>query len=60
MSEEPKEYPLDALLEHPVLGMQMAAEGLERRYLDLILGASGLRRPTDGGREAAISMDFCP
>jgi hypothetical protein len=31
-----KEYLLDELLEHPVLGVQMTSEGIDRRCLDLV------------------------
>ncbi len=37
MFRRPKEYSLDELLEHPVLGVQMTSEGIERRCLDLML-----------------------
>ena len=40
-----KEYSLDELLEHPVLGVQITNEGIERRCLDLMLDTvSGHRR----------------
>jgi hypothetical protein len=32
-----KEYSLAELIEHPVLGMQIANEGIERRCVDLML-----------------------
>jgi hypothetical protein len=35
-----KEYLLDELLEHPVLGIQMTSEGIERRCLDLMFDAT--------------------
>ena len=35
-----KEYSIDELLEHPVLGVQMACEGIERRCLDLMFDAT--------------------
>jgi hypothetical protein len=59
MSKEPKEYSLDELLEHPVLRVQMATEGLEHRYLELILNANGLRRPAEAGRDFPPSISFC-
>jgi hypothetical protein len=31
-----KEYSLEELLEHPVLGVQITSEGIERRCLDLM------------------------
>jgi hypothetical protein len=39
MFRRPKEYSLQELLEHPVLSVQMANEGIERRCLDLMLDA---------------------
>ena len=35
-----KEYSLEELLEHPVLGVQMTSEGIERRCLDLMFDAT--------------------
>jgi len=37
MFNELKEYSLEELLEHPVLGVQMTSQGIERRCLDLML-----------------------
>ncbi len=31
-----KEYSLEELLEHPILGVQMTSEGIDRRSLDLM------------------------
>lgn len=42
-----KEYSLDELIEHPVLGMQMTSEGIERRCLDLMLDAVSHHRFTE-------------
>jgi len=36
-----KEYSLEELLEHPVLGVQMTSEGIDRRCLDLMFDAAG-------------------
>ena len=36
MFRRSKEYSLEELLEHPVLGMQMTSEGIDRRCLDLM------------------------
>lgn len=41
MSRGAKEYSLAELLEHPVLGVQMTSEGIERRCLDLMFDAAG-------------------
>jgi hypothetical protein len=32
-----KEYSLDELIEHPILSVQIASEGIDRRCLDLML-----------------------
>ncbi len=37
MREEPKEYSLAELLDHPGLGLVMASVGIERRCLELML-----------------------
>ena len=34
-----KEYSLAELLEHPILGVQIRSEGIERRCLDLMFDA---------------------
>ena len=34
-----REYVLDELLEHPVLSVEMANQGIERRCFELIFGA---------------------
>ena len=36
MFRRSKEYSLKELLEHPVLGVQMTSEGIDRRCLDLM------------------------
>ena len=40
MFRRSKEYSLEELLEHPVLGVQMTSEGIDRRCLDLMFDAS--------------------
>jgi hypothetical protein len=40
MFRRPKEYSLEELLEHPVLGVQMTSEGIDRRCLDLMFDAT--------------------
>ena len=46
-----KEYSLAELLEHPVLGVQMTSEGIERRCLDLMFD-------TVSGRHRFIEVEF--
>jgi hypothetical protein len=40
MFRRAKEYSLEELLEHPVLGVQMTSEGLDRRCLGLMFDAT--------------------
>lgn len=40
MFRRSKEYSLEELLEHPVLGVQMTSEGLDRRCLGLMFDAT--------------------
>ena len=40
-----KEYSLDELLEHPMLGVQITSGGIERRCVGLILDSAGGRSP---------------
>jgi hypothetical protein len=42
MSEQPKEYSLAELLEHPGLSLMMTGDGIERRCLELMLDARRL------------------
>lgn len=55
MFRESKEYSLDELIEHPIISIQIANDGIEQRCLDLILdGASRHHRfieaePGEGG-----------
>ena len=52
MKEEPKEYSLTELLDHPGLGLVMTSDGIERRCLDLMLDVRGRdRRETGGARD---------
>jgi hypothetical protein len=39
ISEQPKEYALAELLDHPGLGLVMTGDGIERRCLELMLDA---------------------
>ena len=51
-----KEYSLEELLEHPVLGVQMTSEGIDRRCLDLMFdAASGQHR----SRRGRVSRTIC-
>jgi hypothetical protein len=44
-----KEFSLAELIEHPVLGVQIANEGIERRCVDLMLDTiSGHHRFSEG------------
>jgi hypothetical protein len=48
ISEQPKEYSLLELLDHPGLGLVMIGDGIERRCLELMLDARlRARRGTD-------------
>jgi hypothetical protein len=50
-----KEYSLAELLEHPILGVQIRSEGIERRCLDLMLDAmSGHHRFTEAEHEEPL------
>jgi hypothetical protein len=60
MSNEPVEYSLGELIEHPVLRMQMTTEGLERRCLNLILDTSGLRHSTNARHDRPPTIGLCP
>jgi hypothetical protein len=40
MFRKSKEYSLDELIEHPILSVQIASEGIDRRGLDLMLDES--------------------
>ena len=40
MFRRSKEYSLEELLEHPVLGVQMTSDGIDRRCLDLMFDAT--------------------
>jgi hypothetical protein len=56
-----KEYSLDELLEHPVLGVQMTSEGIERRCLDLMFDmASGQRRFAETELGEGLAGSFPP
>jgi hypothetical protein len=40
MLRRAKEYSLEELLEHPVVGIKMTSEGIDRRSLDLMFDAT--------------------
>ena len=52
MSDQPKEYSLAELLDHPGLGLLITNDGIERRCLDLIFGL-----PTDNRLEEGSAGD---
>jgi hypothetical protein len=54
-----KEYSLDELLEHPVLGVQMTSEGIDRRSLDLMFdAASGQHRFSEAELGERLAASF--
>jgi hypothetical protein len=61
MSRRSKEYSLTELIEHPVLSVQMANEGIERRSLELMLDAmSGRYRLVETERDERLIGSFAP
>lgn len=44
MFRQAKEYSLAELLEHPVLGLLMTTEGIERRSVELMLDTESCER----------------
>ena len=53
----PKEYSLEELLDHPVLGVQMTHEGIERRCLDLMFDVtSGQHRFVEGEFDELLAV----
>lgn len=54
-----KEYSLEELLEHPVLGVQMTSEGIERRCLDLVFDMVGSQhRPVEAEFSEVLAASF--
>ena len=61
MFRRSKEYSLEELLEHPVLGVQMTREGIDRRCLDLMLDArSGQQCFADPEYRERFAVSFLP
>jgi hypothetical protein len=61
MSRGSKEYSLEELLEHPVLGVQMTSEGIDRRCLDLMFDtASAQQRFGEAEYRERFSGSFLP
>jgi hypothetical protein len=61
MLRSPKEYSIEELLEHPVLGVQMTSEGIERRSVDLMVDAvSSHHRFSLGGFGEGLDCSFVP
>src|SRR5256885_8056719 len=56
MFRRSKEYSLEELLEHPVLGMQMTSEGIDRRCLDLMFDTANVQHRFAEGR---VSRTIC-
>ena len=57
MFRRSKEYSLEELLEHPVLGVQMTSEGIDRRCLDLMFDTASAQHP--GVRSRNIEEERC-
>ncbi|MGA7260999.1 MAG: hypothetical protein WA709_16640 [Stellaceae bacterium] len=56
-----KEYSLEELLEHPVLGVQMTSEGIDRRCLDLMFDAAKAQhRSPEAEYRERFSGSFLP
>jgi hypothetical protein len=61
MFRRSKEYSLGELLEHPVLGVQMTSEGIDRRCLELMFDAtSGQHRFSEGEFSERSVGPFAP
>jgi hypothetical protein len=50
------EYSLDALLNHPVLGLVMTSAGMDRRAVELLLGAAQPFRQPEPDRIGGPSL----
>ena len=56
-----KEYSLEELLDHPVLGVQMTSEGIDRRCLELMFDAvSGQQRSAEAEYRERFAGSFPP
>jgi hypothetical protein len=61
MFRRSKEYSLEELLEHPVLGVQMTREGIDRRCLDLMFDtANAQHRSAEGEYRERFAGSFPP
>ncbi len=61
MFRRSKEYSLEELLEHPILGVQMTSEGIDRRCLDLMFDtASGAQRFAEAEYRERFAGSFLP
>jgi hypothetical protein len=57
MREEPREYSVAELLDHPGLVLIMTTDGIERRGMELVLGARG-REPREADYGGDKTRDF--
>ena len=57
MSEQPKEYSLAELLDHPGLGWVMTGNGIERRCLELMLDLRSRDRRYAEARADGLIVD---
>ena len=61
MFRRSKEYLLEELLEHPVLGVEMTSTGIDRRCLDLMFDtASAQHRSAEGENRERFAGSFLP
>jgi hypothetical protein len=56
-----KEYSLEELLEHPVLGVEMTSEGIDRRCLELMFDTAHAQyRSAEGEYRERFAGSFPP
>ncbi len=56
-----KEYSLEELLEHPVLGVEMTSEGIDRRCLELMFDTANAQyRSAEGEYRERFAGSFPP
>ena len=60
MLSRTREYSLNELIEHPVLGEQITIVGIERRCLDLMLDAIGDNHHVEAERDQRLPIGFHP